>query len=409
MGTPSSRGRFRLQSTNASSSTPHARETPPENTSTQSIFSVSGQRHKGCQPKTVNGEATIVPSRLIADDLLPHSSLPASPPPPPTASLTSSAILGVDMEMMAPDTSLGLVDGPNLDNDNAIIQDLSPSAPLPSSFFDAAPLTPAPPSQIRVDDTFPHAISTAGVCDKADKVLDTLRDVKLSPGQFFYTVMDRRNVRFEPHQNGFLPSRLAWVLCIISLIWWYWKTSFIEWMEPHARELVCQRVADEFEKDKDRIVMSVAGVTPEFLSTWSLCSMFGWKGTGNERQPVTGSEAMPWWYAILNAATKTDRSDDNNQRTGDLGRSSITAQAFHVRSYHSSMFQFMFSVFAWARCRVGCACLETRGTDRSWSTYDNINLSTTIHVEQHPGAPQKVQSGTFSIIYELYGVRIEPI
>ncbi len=293
MGTPSSRGRFRLQSTNASSSTPNARDTPPENTSTQSIFSVSGQRHKGRLPKTVNGEATIVPSRLIADDLLPHSSLPASPPPPPTGSLNSTTILDVDMEMMAPDTSLGLVDDLNLDNDDAIIQDLPSSPPLPSSFFDVAPLTPAatpkpnPTSQIRVDDTFPHAISTAGVCDKADKVLDTLRDVKLSPGQFFYTVMDRRNVRFDAHQNGFYRRDSRWVLCILSLIWWHWKALFLEWMEPHARELVCQRVADEFEKDKDRMVMSVAGVTPEFLSTWSLHSMFGWKGTGNERQPVT--------------------------------------------------------------------------------------------------------------------------
>ncbi|KAF8869818.1 hypothetical protein CPB85DRAFT_1569946 [Mucidula mucida] len=156
MGTPSSRGRFRLQSTNASSSTPNARDTPPENTSTQSIFSVSGQRHKGRLPKTVNGEATIVPSRLIADDLLPHSSLPASPPPPPTGSLNSTTILDVDMEMMAPDTSLGLVDDLNLDNYDAIIQDLPPSPPpLPSSFFDVAPLTPAatpkpnPTSQIR--------------------------------------------------------------------------------------------------------------------------------------------------------------------------------------------------------------------------------------------------------------------
>ena len=33
--------------------------------------------------------------------------------------------------------------------------------------------------------------------------------------------------------------------------------------------------------------------------------------------------------------------------------------------------------------------------------YDNINISTSIFVEQVPGTMSKVQSGTFSIIYQL--------
>ena len=33
--------------------------------------------------------------------------------------------------------------------------------------------------------------------------------------------------------------------------------------------------------------------------------------------------------------------------------------------------------------------------------YDNINLSTSVFVEQTPDMPSKVQSGTFSVIYEL--------
>ncbi|KAF9017398.1 hypothetical protein BDZ89DRAFT_961154 [Hymenopellis radicata] len=37
-------------------------------------------------------------------------------------------------------------------------------------------------------------------------------------------------------------------------------------------------------------------------------------------------------------------------------------------------------------------------------TYDNINLKTSIFVEQVPGAMPKVQSGTFPILYELWGV-----
>jgi hypothetical protein len=40
-----------------------------------------------------------------------------------------------------------------------------------------------------------------------------------------------------------------------------------------------------------------------------------------------------------------------------------------------------------------------QGPDEYLFNYDNINLSTSIFVEQCPSAPGKVQSGTFPIIY----------
>ena len=39
--------------------------------------------------------------------------------------------------------------------------------------------------------------------------------------------------------------------------------------------------------------------------------------------------------------------------------------------------------------------------------YNNINISTSIFVEQKPGIPNKVQSGTFAVIYELLNARLE--
>ncbi|KAK0195239.1 hypothetical protein F5146DRAFT_996912 [Armillaria mellea] len=33
--------------------------------------------------------------------------------------------------------------------------------------------------------------------------------------------------------------------------------------------------------------------------------------------------------------------------------------------------------------------------------FDNVNLSLSDSIEQHPGAPAKVQSGTFPVIYQL--------
>lgn len=39
--------------------------------------------------------------------------------------------------------------------------------------------------------------------------------------------------------------------------------------------------------------------------------------------------------------------------------------------------------------------------------YNNINILTSIFVEQKPGMPNKVQSGTFAVIYELLNTRPE--
>jgi hypothetical protein len=34
--------------------------------------------------------------------------------------------------------------------------------------------------------------------------------------------------------------------------------------------------------------------------------------------------------------------------------------------------------------------------------WDNINITTSIFVEQHKDAPSKVQSGTFAVVYQLH-------
>lgn len=39
--------------------------------------------------------------------------------------------------------------------------------------------------------------------------------------------------------------------------------------------------------------------------------------------------------------------------------------------------------------------------------YDNINISSSIYVEQGPNTMSKVQSGTFAVIYELLGAHPE--
>jgi hypothetical protein len=39
--------------------------------------------------------------------------------------------------------------------------------------------------------------------------------------------------------------------------------------------------------------------------------------------------------------------------------------------------------------------------------YDNVNISSSIFVEQGPNTMSKVQSGTLAVIYKLYGASAE--
>ena len=108
----------------------------------------------------------------------------------------------------------------------------------------------------------------------------------------------------------------------------------------------------------------------------------------------------------------------------------IVTQLATQRSQHSLFFAVPFSIFLWTngvsrqtiealyKCglsisftslstllnRLSIQCLErafTVGRGPHMLCYDNINISTSIHVEQRAFAPAKVQSGTFAVLYEV--------
>jgi hypothetical protein len=60
---------------------------------------------------------------------------------------------------------------------------------------------------------------------------------------------------------------------------------------------------------------------------------------------------------------------------------------------------------------LGRRCVEEAMDTFLWNpaglAYDNFHLTTSIFVEQKPGAPQKVQTGTFGILYKLFNARFE--
>lgn len=114
----------------------------------------------------------------------------------------------------------------------------------------------------------------------------------------------------------------------------------------------------------------------------------------------------------------------------------VISQLAKLRSHHSLFFAAPFTLFAWVngasrqtiealyQCGLAISfpsllrllnnlatrCIEdaTRAAlDSHLFCYDNINISTSIYVEQRASAPAKVQSGTFAILYAIHNANPE--
>ncbi|KAF8873928.1 hypothetical protein BD779DRAFT_1451338 [Infundibulicybe gibba] len=199
---------------------------------------------------------------------------------------------------------------------------------------------------------------------------------------------------------------------------------------PLAVDLVCDTIHREMDNAKPYLRMSIKDVTPEFVENWNIHEIMG---------PVS-QDVTPTWSAILDAATETKTAKGKtklrNSRNRGTGRHMLSAQAHYLRSFSSCKVQVGIGMMAWAtgasRSLINVlhhSCLSMSSASiiaaveslaegsiqeariaaagPHGHNYDNINISTSIHVEQAPGAMSKVQSGTLSVIYPLPDVNPE--
>ncbi|KAG1908727.1 uncharacterized protein F5891DRAFT_936980 [Suillus fuscotomentosus] len=193
------------------------------------------------------------------------------------------------------------------------------------------------------------------------------------------------------------------------------------WFHPHAVTYVCETVSAKMDAVKEDLRGTLDSVTPEFLSTWDLNSMM--------RDMVVPK--VPVLQSILRRAAQTDRAVAKNKiKDCSTACNVIITQLASQRSHHSLFLAAPFTLFLWTngasrqtiealyKCslcisftslltlleKLAARCLEhARQLVRQPHVmcYDNINISTSIFVEQRPDAPAKVQSGTFAILYEV--------
>ncbi|KAG6806773.1 hypothetical protein H0H92_010076, partial [Tricholoma furcatifolium] len=162
---------------------------------------------------------------------------------------------------------------------------------------------------------------------------------------------------------------------------------------------------------KKSLQMSAADVTPEFVSGWDLNALM---------DPIT-RDMTPVWSRILEAVTEPPSAKSK-------GRNVISAAVAYLCSFNSCKVQIAMGLVALANGAsrdminiMHASCLSVSWSSISniiqslstWSlesaqkiassqpfgiSYDNINITTSIFVEQVPGAMNKVQSGTLSIL-----------
>ncbi|KAJ7923963.1 hypothetical protein B0H13DRAFT_1864431 [Mycena leptocephala] len=209
------------------------------------------------------------------------------------------------------------------------------------------------------------------------------------------------------------------------------KQKLSQCMEPHLLDLACDTVAEEMEtRRKNSILPGIEAVTPAFMENWNL------------DQQVDHS---PFLSQILETAAQTERAKLHNKKKKPHKLCQVVTQQLLYQSSNSCIaFQAAFGLFLWStgsarqtidaafRCGLSVGydsvlkhigltadgCMEKAirmAKDPHSFNYDNMNISTSIFVEQRGArGPAKVTSGTFGIFYGLRNATwehmlIEPI
>ncbi|KAL1659682.1 hypothetical protein GGF50DRAFT_64807 [Schizophyllum commune] len=259
--------------------------------------------------------------------------------------------------------------------------------------------------------------------DKIQEILSTLVDNDVSLISVLLAILDSGTAAYETYRGRFYRDGDGSVARLLDVIYSHnrGKRDVDEWMRERAVDIVCETVYDEMEKAKESLHAVSLEVSSDSLKLWNLAAM-------------TRSAETPAFSAVLKAATENERSVERNVvRNPNLSQQIITLQCHHIRSRKSAQLQQILGIYFWSegcprrvieflgRCSLSTSFTSAlsvieRLSDSSVAQakrlvvhgphaigYDNVNVCMSEHVEQRPGAPPKVKSGTFGLIYELRG------
>ncbi|KAH9007941.1 hypothetical protein EDB83DRAFT_2236063 [Lactarius deliciosus] len=260
-------------------------------------------------------------------------------------------------------------------------------------------------------------------------ILRDLQGLKLTAVDLLTAIING-NGKFEGFRNAFFSPKNhnSLIGLLDQLIQDDKGRPIVEgWMFPHVLRLVCKEVHVEMEAAKPHLWMYTANISPEFIKNWDIHQIMG---------PVT----TPTLRSVLEAAVESKVSLAKSKSAKSKNRFTallITmAQIHFLRSRNSAKVQIGLGLQAWAcgTLRQMIDVLHQTGLTVSYNSisslvlkladrsierakaasllphalaYDNINISSSIYVEQGPNAMSKVQSGTFTVIYKLLNAQAE--
>ena len=330
----------------------------------------------------------------------------------------------------------------------------------PSASFSAIPeirtpdnLSPSSATRLTADKSLPSSKAPrkrkprVPRVDTVKSVLKRLHDAHISLMDLLFMILSGDD--FGWYRLQFLSDSRR-INDLLNLLWNNKKSRpfFGDWFKDHGIDHICNLIAREMEAAKPMLKMDLKDVSPEFLEHWDLNSIM---------DPVVS--VTPTWSKVLQAATEPSKkkaevgSDPRNRSTVCLcliflslysgtaiifqTRNMIHASAHYLRSLASCKIQIGIGLTAWGTgaSRRMIDILHQSALTMSYTSvlkvleslsehslqtardyvnnfphalaYDNINISTSIFVEQRENMPSKVQSGTFPVIYELLNANPE--
>ncbi|KAJ7254873.1 hypothetical protein C8J57DRAFT_1075995 [Mycena rebaudengoi] len=255
---------------------------------------------------------------------------------------------------------------------------------------------------------------------KIDTLLATLRRDKISPVDILIQVLDPDDLAYDRYRSHLYRDDGQKMKVLLDTIMKdaAGKRKILDCMHPYLLDFACEVVREQMQTRRDSsILQGVSVVTPEFIERWNI----------DEEIDTT-----PFLTRILETAAQTEYAEAHNKikKPQKMCRV-VTRQLLYQSSNRCLGFQAEFGLFLWA---TGCArqtidALFRCGLSISYDSvlnlieslshhcvavgidvskqihgfcYDNMNLSTSIFVEQRGSAgPAKVSSGTFGLLYKL--------
>ncbi|KAF8995197.1 hypothetical protein BDQ17DRAFT_1545285 [Cyathus striatus] len=259
------------------------------------------------------------------------------------------------------------------------------------------------------------------LAEKVSGILPVFKEAYISPFDMFICLLDENNNNFRTYRTELYKEHNTKLFSILNTITASnsGREKLVSWLKsPPGADLLEEIVEQEMDTlCSDYKLKGLNDITPEYIE---------------DREPDVFIDDAPFTMGLLRCAAQTKRQEQKNvKKKPDQVCNAIMRQLLYQRSGRCLGFAAQFGLYLWAtgsarstieaiHCFGLSICyqsvLNILGTLGKWCMdlaktvasgphafcYDNLNISTSIHVERGlSSTPGKVTSGTLGILYKI--------